>query len=48
MRFFGRDAVYVVRPGNGVAPMVEGLHERLAPGMPFRHEAFPELTSANR
>jgi hypothetical protein len=48
LRFFGRDAVYVVRPGNGVAPMVEGLHERLAPGMPFRHEAFPELTAANR
>jgi len=24
--------------------MVDGLHERLAPGAPFRHEAFPELT----
>jgi hypothetical protein len=44
LRFFGRDAVYVSRPGNGVAPMVEGLHERLTPGAPFRHEAFPELT----
>jgi hypothetical protein len=43
LRFFGRDAVYVSRPGNGVAPMVEGLHERLSPGAPFRHEAFPEL-----
>jgi ectoine hydroxylase-related dioxygenase (phytanoyl-CoA dioxygenase family) len=48
LRFFGRDAVYVTRPGNGVAPMVEGLHERLQPGMPFRHEAFPELTTTNR
>jgi hypothetical protein len=48
LRFFGRDAVYASRPGNGVAPMVEGLHERLAPGMPFRHEAFPELTAADR
>jgi len=48
LRFFGRDAVYVERPGNGVAPMVEGLHERLAPGAPFRHEAFPELTVTNR
>ncbi|MEO5902315.1 MAG: phytanoyl-CoA dioxygenase family protein, partial [Ilumatobacteraceae bacterium] len=34
LRFFGRDAVYVQRPGNGVAPMVEGLHERLRPGQP--------------
>jgi len=48
LRFFGRDAVYVSRRGNGVAPMVEGLHERLAPGAPFRHEAFPELTVTNR
>ena len=48
LRFFGRDAVYVSRPGNGVAPMVEGLHERLLPGAPFRHEAFPELTTTNR
>jgi ectoine hydroxylase-related dioxygenase (phytanoyl-CoA dioxygenase family) len=43
LRFFGRDAVYVERPGQGVAPMVEGLHERLFPGAPFRHEAFPDL-----
>ncbi len=46
LRFFGRDAVYVERPGNGVAPMVEGLHERLRPGQPFRHAAFPELTAS--
>jgi ectoine hydroxylase-related dioxygenase (phytanoyl-CoA dioxygenase family) len=44
LRFFGRDAVYVARPGDGVAPMVDGLRERLSPGEPFRHEVFPELT----
>jgi hypothetical protein len=44
LRFFGRDATYVSRPGNGVAPMVEGLHELLTDGNPFRHEAFPALT----
>jgi ectoine hydroxylase-related dioxygenase (phytanoyl-CoA dioxygenase family) len=44
LRFFGRDAVYVERPGKGVAPMVEGLHERLRPGQPFRDDAFPVLT----
>ena len=44
LRFFGRDAVYVQRPGNGVAPMVEGLHERLRPGQAFRDDAFPQLT----
>jgi ectoine hydroxylase-related dioxygenase (phytanoyl-CoA dioxygenase family) len=43
LRFFGRDATYVARPGNGVAPMVEGLHDALAPGAPFRHPAFPKL-----
>ena len=44
LRFFGRDAVYVERPGNGVAPMVPGLHDRLRPGRPFRDDAFPALT----
>ena len=44
LRFFGRDAVHVQRPGNGVAPMVEGLHERLRPGQAFRDDAFPQLT----
>ena len=48
LRFFGRDAVYVARPGNGVAPMVEGLHDRLRPGQPFRDDAFPELTATGR
>ncbi|MEO5723373.1 MAG: phytanoyl-CoA dioxygenase family protein [Ilumatobacteraceae bacterium] len=47
LRFFGRDAVYVERPGNGVAPMIEGLHERLRPGQSFRDDAFPELTADN-
>ena len=48
LRFFGRDAVYVERPGNGVAPMVEGLHDRLRPGQPFRDDAFPSLTAGAR
>jgi ectoine hydroxylase-related dioxygenase (phytanoyl-CoA dioxygenase family) len=43
LRFFGRDAVYVERPGGGVAPMVEGLHQRLRPGAAFRDPAFPKL-----
>jgi hypothetical protein len=47
LRFFGRDAVYVERPGGGVAPMVEGLHESLTPGAPFRHPAFPKLAPAD-
>jgi ectoine hydroxylase-related dioxygenase (phytanoyl-CoA dioxygenase family) len=46
LRFFGRDAVFVERPGDGVAPMVDGLHDRLRPGQPFRDDAFPALTSA--
>jgi ectoine hydroxylase-related dioxygenase (phytanoyl-CoA dioxygenase family) len=45
LRFFGRDATYVERPGKGVAPMVEGLHDRLVAGAPFRDHAFPELTA---
>ena len=45
LRFFGRDAVYVARPGNGVAPMVDGLHDRLRPGEPFRDPAFPALVA---
>jgi ectoine hydroxylase-related dioxygenase (phytanoyl-CoA dioxygenase family) len=48
LRFFGRDAVYVERPGNGVAPMVEGLHESSVPGLPFRHDAFPDLARTGR
>jgi ectoine hydroxylase-related dioxygenase (phytanoyl-CoA dioxygenase family) len=46
LRFFGEDAVYVKRPGGGVAPMVEGLDESLVPGAPFRHPAFPRLAAA--
>ncbi len=45
LRFFGRDAVYAVRPGLGVAPRVPGLHE-LNPGDPFRNPAFPDLATA--
>jgi ectoine hydroxylase-related dioxygenase (phytanoyl-CoA dioxygenase family) len=43
LRFFGPDATYVTRPGGGVAPMVEGLHDQLAHGEPFRHPAFPKV-----
>lgn len=43
LRFFGPDATYVTRPGGGVAPMVEGLHDQLGDGQPFRHPAFPKL-----
>ena len=43
LRFFGPDATYITRPGGGVAPMVEGLHDQLADGQPFRHPAFPKL-----
>jgi ectoine hydroxylase-related dioxygenase (phytanoyl-CoA dioxygenase family) len=45
LRFFGRDAVYAQRPGGRVGPRVEGLHDRLSPGSPFRDDAFPELTA---
>jgi ectoine hydroxylase-related dioxygenase (phytanoyl-CoA dioxygenase family) len=48
LRFFGGDAVYVERPGGGVAPMVEGLRESLQPGAPFRHPAFPKLAPKPR
>jgi ectoine hydroxylase-related dioxygenase (phytanoyl-CoA dioxygenase family) len=43
LRFFGEDAVYVRRPGETPAPRVEGLHEALATGQPFRHPAFQKL-----
>jgi hypothetical protein len=43
LRFFGEDAVYVRRPGETPAPRVEGLHETLAHGQPFRHPAFQKL-----
>jgi ectoine hydroxylase-related dioxygenase (phytanoyl-CoA dioxygenase family) len=43
LRFFGEDAVYARRPGPTPAPRVEGLHERLGPGAPFRDPAFARL-----
>jgi ectoine hydroxylase-related dioxygenase (phytanoyl-CoA dioxygenase family) len=45
LRFFGRDAVYAQRPGGRMGPRVDGLHERIEPGAPFRADAFPELTA---
>ena len=44
LRFFGRDAVYAQRPAGG-GPRVDGLHQRLVHGAPFRDPAFPELTA---
>jgi len=41
LRFFGETAVYESRPGATAAPRVDGLHERLSDGDPFRHEVFP-------
>jgi ectoine hydroxylase-related dioxygenase (phytanoyl-CoA dioxygenase family) len=43
LRFFGEDAVYASRPGPTPAPRVDGLHERLEDGDPFRDPAFPRL-----
>jgi ectoine hydroxylase-related dioxygenase (phytanoyl-CoA dioxygenase family) len=43
LRFFGDDAVYARRPGPTPVPRVEGLHDSLSPGQPFRHPAFPKL-----
>jgi len=43
LRFFGADATYAERPGPTAAPIVEGLHDGLRPGDPFRHPAFPKL-----
>ena len=43
LRFFGEDAVYVERPEQAPAPLVDGLHESLRYGDPFRHPAFPRL-----
>ncbi|MGB1882798.1 MAG: hypothetical protein ACPHUF_02750, partial [Gammaproteobacteria bacterium] len=40
---FGEDAVYVERPEQAPAPLVDGLHESLRYGDPFRHPAFPRL-----
>lgn len=43
LRFFGAGAVYADRPDPAPAPLVDGLHEALEAGQPFRHPAFPRL-----
>ncbi|MEM7542697.1 MAG: phytanoyl-CoA dioxygenase family protein [Pseudomonadota bacterium] len=43
LRFFGHEAVYAQRPAPAPAPLVDGLHESLSAGAPFRHRAFPKL-----
>jgi len=43
LRFFGEDSAYQSRPGPTAAPRVEGLHESLTDGDPFRHPIFPLL-----
>ncbi len=43
LRFFGEDVTYDRRPAMPSAPRVEGLHEMLGQGDPFRHPAFPKL-----
>lgn len=42
LRFFGTDARYESRPGRA-GPRVEGLHEALKTGDPFRGEGFLKL-----
>jgi ectoine hydroxylase-related dioxygenase (phytanoyl-CoA dioxygenase family) len=42
LRYFGADARYERRPGRA-GPRVEGLHEQMAPGDPFRHASFLKL-----
>ncbi len=42
LRYFGSDARYEARPGRA-GPRVAGLHERMTPGAPFRHESFLKL-----
>ncbi len=46
LRFFGADAVYAERPEPAPAPLVDGLHDTLSAGQPFRHRAFPQLRPA--
>lgn len=43
LRFFGPDAQYATRPADAPAPLIEGIHETLKDGHPFRHPAFPRL-----
>ena len=42
LRYFGEDAVYDEREG-GAGPRVQGLHQSLRTGDPFRHESFLQL-----
>lgn len=42
LRYFGEDAVYDAREG-GAGPRVQGLHQRLRTGDPFRDESFLKL-----
>jgi ectoine hydroxylase-related dioxygenase (phytanoyl-CoA dioxygenase family) len=42
LRFFGSDAIYDERPGR-VGPRVDGFHQRLCQGDPFRDPSFLRL-----
>lgn len=42
LRYFGEDAVYDPREG-GAGPRVEGFHQRMIAGAPFRDPAFLQL-----
>jgi ectoine hydroxylase-related dioxygenase (phytanoyl-CoA dioxygenase family) len=42
LRFFGTDAIYDQRPGR-VGPRVDGFHQRLRQGDPFRDPSFLQL-----
>ena len=43
LRFFGTDAIYDERPGR-VGPRVDGFHQRMRQGDPFRDPSFLRLT----
>ena len=42
LRFFGEDAVYDPREG-GAGPRIDGFHDRMKAGDPFRHPGFLRL-----
>jgi ectoine hydroxylase-related dioxygenase (phytanoyl-CoA dioxygenase family) len=42
LRYFGPGARYEARPGRA-GPRVEGFHEQMTPGAPFRHKSFLKL-----
>ena len=46
LRFSGRAAVHVRPPGSGVAPVVEGRHDRFPPGQASHDPACPCLLGA--